>query len=251
MFLLWAYLGLLLMVALVIDCHVHLATPPGEDGLKDTMNQDPDTALLRQPYLAHEILKRGFTTIRDCGGAGLDIKQALAEGLFPGPRLFTSGHGISQTGGHGDLRSSKDTEYACCGGNTHGLGRIADGVEQCLHAAREELRQGADFIKIMVSGGVVSPTDRLKNLQYTVDEIRAFIQVAKDSGTYVTAHAYTPSAIRNAVENGVLGIEHGNLIDGPTAKLMAEKGAFLTPTLVTYATMASSQFGSFLPPYVC
>ena len=214
------------------------------------MNQDAKTSLLRQPYLAHQILKRGFTTIRDCGGAGLAVKEALNEGLYPGPRLFISGHGISQTGGHGDLRTSKDEEFACCGGNIKGLGRIADGVEQCLHAAREELRQGADFIKIMVSGGVVSPTDRLLNLQYTPEEIRAFTKVASDSGTWVTAHAYTPAAIQNAVSNGVMGIEHGNLIDEPTAKLMAEKGAFLTPTLITYQTMASKEFGDFLPPSI-
>jgi len=174
----------------LIDCHVHLATPPGEDGLKDTMHQDPDTSLLRQPYLAHQILRRGFTTIRDCGGAGLAIKEALAEGLCPGPRLFTAGHGISQTGGHGDVRSSKDAEYQCCGGNVRGLGRIADGVDQCLHAAREEIRQGADFIKIMVSGGVVSPTDRLTNLQYTPEEIQAFCKVANDCGTYVTGKSF-------------------------------------------------------------
>ncbi|RMZ02515.1 hypothetical protein D0860_07180 [Hortaea werneckii] len=234
----------------LIDCHVHLATPPGEEGLKDTMNQDPNTSLLRQPFLASEMLKRGFTSLRDCGGAGLALKEALAEGLHPGPRLFISGHGISQTGGHGDMRSSKDAEYACCGGNTRGLGRIADGVEQCLHAAREEIRGGSDFIKVMVSGGVVSPTDRLTNLQYTPEEIRAFTKVASDSGTYVTAHAYTPPAIRNAIENGVNGIEHGNLIDEPTAQLMAERGAFLTPTLITYATMASREFGSFLPPSI-
>lgn len=189
----------------LIDCHVHLATPPGEDGLKDTMNQDPNTALLRQPYLAYEMLKRGFTSIRDCGGAGLAMKEALAEGLHPGPRLFISGHGISQTGGHGDMRSSKDEEYQCCGGNTRGLGRIADGVDQCLHAAREEIRQGADFIKIMASGGVASNTDKLTNLQYTPEEIRAFVKVASDSQTFVTAHAYTPAAIQNAVANGVLG----------------------------------------------
>ena len=90
------------------------------------------------------------------------------------------------------------------GGNTKGLGRIADGVEQCLHAAREELRQGADFIKIMASGGVVSPTDKLTSLQYTPEEIRAFTKVASDSDTYVTAHAYTPDAIQNAVSNGVM-----------------------------------------------
>ncbi len=234
----------------LIDCHVHLAAPPGEDGLKDTMNQDPTTSLLRQPYLAHQMLKRGFTSVRDCGGAGLALKEALAEGLYPAPRLFISGHGISQTGGHGDIRSAKDAEFACCGGNTRGLGRIADGVDQCLHAAREELRQGADFIKIMVSGGVVSPTDSLTSMQYGPEEIRAFTRVANDAGTYVTAHAYTPAAIRNAIENGVSGIEHGNLIDEPTAKLMAEKGVFLTPTLITYKTMASKEFGSFLPPSI-
>jgi imidazolonepropionase-like amidohydrolase len=234
----------------LIDCHVHLATPPGEDGLRDTMSQDPDTSLLRQPYLANQMLRRGFTTVRDCGGAGLAIKEALAEGLIPGPRLITAGHGISQTGGHGDLRTSKDAEYQCCGGNVRGLGRIADGVEQCLHAAREELRQGADFIKIMASGGVVSPTDRLTNIQYTPAEIQAFCSVAKDADTYVTAHAYTPAAIRNAVTNGVMGIEHGNLLDESTAKLMAAKGAYLTPTLVTYEAMASKDFGSFLPPSI-
>lgn len=96
----------------------------------------------------------------------------------------------------------------------------------------------------------MSPTDRLVNLQYTPAEIQAFTKVASDSGTYVTAHAYTPAAIRNAVENGVSGIEHGNLIDEPTAKLMAERGAFLTPTLVAYQTMASKEFGNFLPPSI-
>lgn len=234
----------------LIDCHVHLATPPGEDGLNATLNQDSNTSLLRQPYLAHQILKRGFTTVRDCGGAGPALREALNEGLWPGPRLFIAGHGICQTGGHGDLRSARDDEYACCGGNTKGLGRIADGVEQCLHAAREELRQGADFIKIMASGGVVSSTDRLTGLQYTPEEIRAFVKVAGDAGTYVTAHAYTPEAIERAVSNGVMGIEHGNLIDEATAKLMAEKGAILTPTLVTYETMASKEFGTFLPPSI-
>ncbi|KAK5119088.1 hypothetical protein LTR62_000299 [Meristemomyces frigidus] len=235
----------------LIDCHVHLATPPGEDGLRDTMAQEPETGLLRQPWLALQMLKRGFTSVRDCGGAGLVLKEALEEGLFPGPRLFISGHGISQTGGHGDLRSAKEEGYVCCGGgNVRGLGRVADGVEQCLFAAREELRRGADFIKIMVSGGVVSPTDRLQGLQYTAEEIQAFVRVAEDAGTYVTAHAYTPAAIRRAIENGVSGIEHGNLLDESTARLMAGKGCFLTPTLVTYQAMASKEFGSFLPPSI-
>ena len=234
----------------LIDCHVHLCTPPGEDGLKDTLNQDFNTVLLRQPYLVHQIVKRGFTTVRDCAGATLALKEALNEGLFPGPRLFMAGHGISQTGGHADLRQSKDDEFQCCGGNINNFGRIADGVEQCLHAAREELRSGADFIKIMASGGVVSPTDKLTGLQYTPEEIAAFTKAAADAGTYVTAHAYTCPSIRNAIENGVLGIEHGNMIDEETAQLMASKGVFLTPTLSTYEAMASKDFGEFLPPSI-
>lgn len=234
----------------LIDCHVHLCTPPGEDGLKDTVNQDTNTSLIRQTYLVRQIIKRGFTTVRDCAGATLALKEALNEGLLPGPRLFMAGKALSQTGGHGDLRASKDHEFQCCGGNQNSWSRITDGVEQCLHGAREEIRSGADFLKIMASGGVVSPTDKLTNLQFTPEEIRAITKVASDSGTYVTAHAYTPASIQNAIANGVMGIEHGNFIDAETAKLMAAKGIFLTPTLSTYDAMASKDFSTFLPPSI-
>lgn len=233
----------------LIDCHVHIATPPGEAGLAATMAIDGTTSLLRQPWLLKQMLDRGFTTIRDCGGATLAMKEAVAEGLHFGPRMFISGEAISQTGGHGDKRSAKEAEGgSCCAGHAEGIGRIADGVEQCLVAAREQLRQGADFIKIMCSGGVASPTDNLTSVQYTSEEILAFTRVAKSAGTYVTAHAYTPESIQHAIECGVSGIEHGNLIDEKTAKLMAEKGVFLTPTLTTYDAMASREFAGFLPP---
>jgi imidazolonepropionase-like amidohydrolase len=233
----------------LIDCHVHIATPPGESGLAATMAVDATTSLLRQPWLLKQMLHRGFTTIRDCGGATLAMKEAVAEGLFPGPRMFIAGKAISQTGGHGDKRSAKQAEGAtCCGGHAEGIGQLADGIEQCLIAAREQLRQGADFIKIMCSGGVASPTDKLTSIQYTSEEITAFTKVAKSAGTYVTAHAYTPESIQHAIECGVTGIEHGNLIDEKTAKLMAENGVFLTPTLTTYDAMASKEFAGFLPP---
>jgi len=233
----------------LIDCHVHIATPPGEAGLSATMAIDDTTSLLRQPWLLKQMLHRGFTTIRDCGGATLAMKEAVAEGLHPGPRMFIAGKAISQTGGHGDKRSAKEAEGStCCGGHAEGIGRIADGVEQCLIAAREQLRQGADFIKIMCSGGVASPTDKLTSVQYTSEEILAFTKVAKSAGTYVTAHAYTPESIQHAIDCGVMGIEHGNLIDEKTAKLMARKGVFLTPTLTTYDAMASREFAGFLPP---
>ena len=128
-----------------------------------------------------------------------------------------------------------------------GLARICDGVPECLRAARDELRRGADFIKIMGGGGVVSPTDGIEQIQFTPEEVRAITSVAGAAGKYVTSHAYTPEAIRNAIENGVMGVEHGNLIDDPTARLMAEKGVFLTPTLVTYNAMSNGPFANFLP----
>jgi len=234
----------------LIDCHVHVATPPGESGLAATMAVDPNTSLLRQPWLLRRMLNRGFTTVRDCGGASLALQTAVAEGLHPGPRMFIAGKAISQTGGHGDGRSALTPESSgdCCGGHAAGIGRIADGVEACLTAAREQLRQGADFIKIMASGGVASPTDKLTSVQYTDEEVSAITRVAAAAGTYVTAHAYTPASIQHAIKNGVMGIEHGNLLDQETAELMAARGVFLTPTLTTYDAMASREFAGFLPP---
>ncbi|TVY73324.1 Uncharacterized protein LSUE1_G009431 [Lachnellula suecica] len=125
--------------------------------------------------------------------------------------------------------------------------RIVDGVPECIKAAREELRTGADFIKIMAGGGVASPTDKLENVQFTAEEVRAISTVAKNGNTYVTAHTYTPQSIRHAIDNGASGIEHGNLIDAETAKYMAERDVFLTPTLIAYAEMASPDFPGFLP----
>ena len=190
------------------------------------------------------MLKRGFTSVRDCGGASLALKEAIEEGVIPGPRLFIAGKALSQTGGHGDVRGAHNTSQ-CCSGLP--IARRCDGVPSCLLASREELRQGADFIKIMSGGGVASPTDKLESIQFTDEEVRAISSVAKGAGTYVTAHAYTPASIRHAIDNGVTGIEHGNLIDESTARYMAEKGVFLTPTLVTYAAMSDPSFAGYIP----
>lgn len=230
----------------LIDSHVHLTAVPGADGLKDTFTMDHDRATLRQPWLCQQILRRGFTTVRDCGGASLALKDAISENVIQGPRLFISGHALSQTGGHADLRDGYTTQPAneCCGA----IGRVCDGVDECLHSARDELRRGADFIKIMSGGGVASPTDALDHLQFSTDEIRAICSVAAARKTYVTAHAYTPESIRQAIDNGVMGIEHGNLLDEATASAMAQKGVFLTPTLITYSEMASDRWRGFLPP---
>ncbi|KAF2758090.1 amidohydrolase [Pseudovirgaria hyperparasitica] len=230
----------------LIDCHVHLVATPGFDNLAAAFGNPESVSLLRQPYVCAQMLHRGFTTVRDCGGAHTAIKEAIEDGVFPGPRLFIAGHALSQSGGHADFRNKHDLS-ACCGGAHAGLGRVCNGVAQCMQAVREEIRCGSDFIKIMGSGGVSSPTDKISHLQFTPKEIRAMVNCAKNAGTYVTAHAYTPAAIRHCIENGVQGIEHGNFLDKETAVLMAEHEAFLTPTLVTYDQMAAPAWEGFLP----
>ena len=231
----------------LIDCHVHLFSVPEETELGKLFGMDHTVSAFRQPYVCKQMLQRGFTTVRDCGGATLALKEAIQEGVFPGPRLFIAGHALSQTGGHGDRRQRHD-HSDCCGGTIMGLSRLCDGTAECTRVARDELRLGADFIKIMTGGGVASPTDALENVQFLPEEIRAITSVAKNSGTYVTAHAYTVQSIRTAVDNGVMGIEHANMIDEPTARYLAEKGVFVTPTLVTYQQLANPALGNFLPP---
>ncbi|KAK6837778.1 hypothetical protein RU639_001576 [Aspergillus parasiticus] len=231
----------------LIDCHVHIAAVPGSASLREMKDLSDNVSLLRQPSVCQSMLNRGFTTVRDCGGASLALKESIQEGVIPGPRLFIAGHALSQTGGHGDRRQQHDPNE-CCAGHVNGIGRIVDGVEQCLKYAREEIRQGSDFIKIMGGGGVASPSDQIHHLQFSDEEIKAIVTVANNAGTYVTSHAYTPQAIQQAIRQGVKGIEHGNLLDEATAKLMKENGVFLTPTLVTYATMDSPEFRGFLPP---
>lgn len=219
----------------LIDCHVHVAVVPGEADLAAYRDMTIERSLIRQPHVLKSMLSRGFTSVRDCGGAGYPMKEAIEEGVLPGPRLFVAGRALSQTGGHGDMRSQHDTQL-CCGGHESGISRIVDGVPECLRFAREELRQGADFLKIMGGGGVASPTDQIEHVQFSDEEIRAMVTVARNAGTYVTSHSYTPAAIRQAIAMGVRGIEHGNLVDEETVRLMAQTGAFLTPTLVAHAT---------------
>lgn len=233
----------------LIDAHVHLSSVPGSTDLKSSMSTPATVSYFRQPYQCKAMLERGYTTVRDCGGATLALKEAIAEGVFPGPRLFIAGQALSQTGGHGDRRGAYESGgLGCCGGSRQeGLSTVVDGVPAVLQAARSQFRQGADFLKIMVGGGVASPTDRLANVQLSADEIRAAADVASSYDTFATAHAYTPRAIRRAVENGVRGIEHGNFVDAETARLMADNGVYLTPTLVTYQAMADPKYAAFLP----
>lgn len=220
----------------LIDAHVHVIATSvnlGHLGLEPAMLTG---AKARQ--IMEAMLRRGFTTIRDGAGADWGLAKAVELGLIDGPRVFFSGRALSQTGGHGDFRTATWEGEACaCCSIAADFAVIADGVPAVQKAAREELRRGATQIKIMASGGVASPSDPIWNLQYSDDEIGAAVWEAKSWKTYVMAHAYTPEAISRAVSLGVRSIEHGNLIDAETAKLMAGRGAFLVPTLVTFGAM--------------
>ena len=220
----------------LIDAHIHVVLT--EVDLQRLSGVPLTLFAAKASASMHAMLMRGFTTLRDTGGADWGIKAAAEQGLFLGPRLFISGQPISQTGGHADFRLRTQTEIfcACCSGLTWSS-RIADGVPEMVKAVRDELRKGADQIKIMVSGGVASQADPLESLQFRMDEIEAAVEEAERWGTYVCAHAYSAKAIERAVKGGVRTIEHGNLIDQATAKLMAEKGAYIVPTLVTYDSL--------------
>ncbi len=217
----------------LIDAHVHAVLTTLDLA---ALEKRPVTLVAQEARLLLEaMLRRGFTTVRDAGGSDWGLAEAVDRGLVRGPRLLFSGRVLSQTGGHGDFRPRDDAPDLCgCRIYTNGFSHVADGVPAVRKAAREELRRGASQVKIMASGGVASPSDPIWNLQYSSEEMEAIVEEAQSWRTYVMAHAYTPEAIARAARAGVRSIEHGNLIDRETAALLAECGAFLVPTLVTY-----------------
>jgi imidazolonepropionase-like amidohydrolase len=217
----------------LIDAHVH-ATITTLD--LAAMERRPLMLVAQEARRVLEgMLARGFTSVRDAGGADWGLAEAVERGLVRGPRLFFSGRVLSQTGGHGDFRPRQDAPELCaCRVHSSAFAHVADGVAAVRRAAREELRRGATQVKIMASGGVASPSDPIWNLQYSPEEMRAIVEEAAGWRTYAMAHAYTPGAIARALDAGVRTIEHGNLIDAPTARRAAAAGAFLVPTLVTY-----------------
>ncbi|MCR8957851.1 amidohydrolase family protein [Variovorax sp. S2] len=233
----------------LIDLHVHVIAV--ELNLSRQVHMPNVLITLRSVPMLRGMLRRGFTTVRDAGGAGFAFKQAVESGLAQGPRLFVSGRALSQTGGHGDMRARSDflDPNAPCPTcvRVGALARVVDGVDAVRRAVREELQMGADQIKIMASGGVASPTDPVGAFGYSEDEIRAIVEEARARGTYVLAHAYTAEAIARAVRCGVRTIEHGNLVDAPTAALMAQTGAYAVPTLVTYDALANEGESFGLP----
>ena len=237
--------GKVLMPGL-IDCHVHcLASMLNLGRLARLPNV---LAVLRAVPLLQGMLARGFTTVRDAGGADFSLAEATRTGVIEGPRVFPSGRALSQTGGHGDFRERSDVLEPCaCTPKIGAIARVVDGVDAIRLAVREEIQMGATQIKIMASGGVASPNDPVHFLGYSEDEIRAAVEEASNAGTYVMAHAYTARAIARAVRCGVRTIEHGNLVDDEAAHVMADHGAIAVPTLATYEALATEGAGLGFP----
>jgi imidazolonepropionase-like amidohydrolase len=228
----------------LIDSHVHVIL--SEVNFRYLEGVPLTLMTARAARLMLGMLNRGFTSVRDTGGADWGLKTAVEQGDIPGPRLFIAGAAIGPTGGHSDPRRRTDLGLRChcCDAMRFGM-RTSDGISEVRKETREQMRQGADHIKIMMSGGVASPYDPLDSLQFSPGEVAAAVEEAHAFGRYVCAHAYTPEAITRAAHGGVRTIEHGNLIDDASAKLMAEKGMFLIANLVTYYAMRerAAEFG--------
>jgi imidazolonepropionase-like amidohydrolase len=222
----------------LIDCHVHV-TAATHDFFALALQPASLTAA-QSSHILRDMLRRGFTTVRDAAGADFGLQEALARGLYEGPRLFIANQPISQTGGHADMRPKGvrgEGLFCSCAGLAI-AGAIADGVGEVRKAVREQIRNGANHIKIMAGGGVSSPTDPIDGTQFSMEELRAAVEEAEAANLYALAHAYSPRAVTRAVQAGVRSIEHGNLIDEATVREMKRAGAFFVPTLATYAALA-------------
>lgn len=228
------------------DAHVHFAIigPRGDHGDEPLIDH-----VLRVAAYIEGALDEGFTTVRDAGGLEPAWAKAVEKGLVRGPRILPSGSVLSQTGGHGDDRAAHEAVH-------HGeaipglIARhvIVDGADEVRRAVREQLRRGASQIKLLASGGIVSPTDPFDSVQFSAGEIAAAVEVAQGWHTYVLAHCHTSPAIQVAIENGVRSIEHGSLLDEATARRMKELGVFMVPTLQTIDKLVAHPEWWSMPP---
>lgn len=220
----------------LIDAHVHVVAETLD--LWSNMIAPTSLSALRCARVMEELLQRGFTTIRDLGGADYGLVRGVADGLIDGPRIVICGKGLSTTGGHADLRARTDDRPGMMSDRLGSMGVIADGVDQVRTIARTYIKEGAGFIKIMANGGVSSPNDPIDTLQFSRAEIAAAVEEAQNAGLYVAAHLYTDAAIRRCVELGVHSLEHCNLIEPATADLAAGSDCIAVPTLVAYEALA-------------
>ncbi len=220
----------------LIDVHVHVTISTTD--VLGMAEWSPFYVAARAARVMSGMLRRGFTTVRDVGGADFGIARASAEGFIEGPRVIYGGKQLSQTGGAGDWRPEGrrvyDANYCC-----PTIAVLCDGVTEVRKAVREEVRRGAHHIKVYLSGAVDSPTDRVDSTQFSLEELRAIVEEAEAAGIYATGHAYTSRAINRGLECGFRCIEHGNLMDDSSIALFKEYGAYYVPTLSTYRALAA------------
>jgi imidazolonepropionase-like amidohydrolase len=218
----------------LIDSHVHVYMQTLK--LAELASWLPSYLVPKAIKALGEMLRRGFTTVRDTGGADYALAQAIEDGLVAGPRLIHGGPALSQTGGHGDFRPRGDFATQGCP-RCPVIARVADGPGEVRRTARDVLRSGAHHLKVMLSGGVMSPTDSISSVQYSGEEIAVAVREAGVAGKYVTGHAYLADPINAALLQGIRCIEHGNFIDDTSVALFTEHDAFLVPTLITYQAL--------------
>ena len=220
----------------LIDAHVHVGNI--EIFMDRTRLLPPAVYVHLASRNLETDLQLGFTSLRDAGGLDLGFREAVERNLICGPRLFLSVSPLSPTGGHFDKRGPMlDLQEPR---NSIGVfAQICDGPDGVRKAAREVLRKGADQVKVAADGGVISPTDRPGQWQFSIEEMRAAVEIAEAAGKYVMAHAYAPIAIKHCIEAGVRSIEHGNLLDRKTADMMARHGTYYVPTLSVYDVLAN------------
>ena len=216
------------------DAHVHVTSWTANIAVLH--QSSPNYTAVRSADLLHDMLMRGFTIVRDEGGADFVLAQAIDEGFIVGPTLLFCGKALSQTGGHADQRQPGDNSQTSK--SYLGLGTICDGVPAVRKACREEIRKGAHHIKLMLSGGVMFPTDRISNLQFSIDEIKAAVEEAHMAGLYCSGHTYTAEAVNRAINSGVRSLEHCNLIDETSIELFLKHDAYMVPTLSTYEALS-------------
>ena len=240
--------GMTLMPGLT-DAHVHFGAV-GVNALMDSSTDDNLTtyviSVIENIGLA---LQEGFTTVRDAGGLDAAFARATGQGLIKGPRILPSGSHLSQTGGHGDRRSRYDEDPIRSVPGILAAPVLVDGPEAVRAAARQQLRLGASQVKLMASGGVMSPIDALESVQFTVGEMQAAVYEADMAGKYVLAHCHTSPSVKNALAAGVRSIEHGSILDEETAKDIVEHGAFMVPTLLVMDVLAKSAEAGEIPHY--
>ena len=237
----------------LIDCHVHLESVPSRNSFRERFTLNPADVAYRAEANALVTLRAGFTTVRDCGGSGVNIalRKAVAQGLVPGPRIYTAGTAISSTGGHMDDTDGL-SDYMIEKINPGTAEGVANGPDQCRQAVREQFRRGVDLIKIASTGGVLDLSKDGSGAQYTEEEIRAIVQTARDLGLPVACHAHGAEGIKRAVRAGVTSIEHGSLLDAEAMQLMARSRTWYVPTIIAGKSVADTtrRHPDYFPPVV-